>query len=148
MRRTIGKVAGIGTLALLLGGSAFAAPEQLQGRQDRQQQTQQQVYRQQDRQQVNRQTADRSSQRDGRLEAGAVTRPIRHEQQVVSGIVQRIDARAGTLRLREEGTRRVITVATRNLERGRRMRRGDRVTISGDWMRGSIFDAHRIESRH
>jgi len=68
---------------------------------------------------------------------------------VVRGVVDRVDFRRGTVNLRSD--RGYITVDMRSLNRRSRLgiddlRRGDRVTLSGTWIRGGLFDARRIDS--
>lgn len=69
---------------------------------------------------------------------------------VVRGVVDRVDFRRGTVNLRSD--RGYITVDMRSLSRRDSrlgiddLRRGDRVTLSGNWVRGGLFDARRIDS--
>jgi hypothetical protein len=69
---------------------------------------------------------------------------------VVRGVVDRVDFRRSTVNLRSD--RGYITVDMRSLNRRYSrlgiddLRRGDRVTLSGDWVRGGLFDARRIDS--
>jgi len=69
---------------------------------------------------------------------------------VVRGVVDRVDFRRGTVNLRSD--RGYITVNMRSLNRRNSrlgiddLRRGDRVTLSGNWIRGGLFDARRIDS--
>lgn len=69
---------------------------------------------------------------------------------VVRGVVDRVDFRRGTVNLRSD--RGYITVDMRSLERRYSrlgiddLRRGDRVTLSGNWIRGGLFDARRIDT--
>ena len=63
----------------------------------------------------------------------------------VRGVVERVDLRDGTLRVREERTGRLITADVRSNLRG--LRRGDFVALSGQWIRGGVFDVARIERR-
>jgi hypothetical protein len=67
----------------------------------------------------------------------------------ISGVVERVDRR-GTILIRDQRTgRRVTAVMARgNNRRGvdlNDLRRGDRVTLRGDWERGGVFEVHRIE---
>jgi hypothetical protein len=68
----------------------------------------------------------------------------------VAGVVDRIDYRRGTLLLRDDRSGRVIEVDMRSDRYGRLniddLRRGDYVELSGDWVRGNIFAARRVES--
>jgi hypothetical protein len=72
-------------------------------------------------------------------------------ERYVSGIVHRVDFRRGRLVLRELDSRRLVTVEMSRTNRRRSadlrdLRRGDRVTLSGDWTRAGVFRATRIES--
>jgi hypothetical protein len=65
----------------------------------------------------------------------------------VTGIVDRVDARSETVWLRTGG--RLLAVDMRNATRGsrdlRQLRRGDSISLSGEWQRGGTFEAYRIE---
>lgn len=72
----------------------------------------------------------------------------------LSGTVRRIDYRRDVLELREERTGRYVTVSLRNAERRGRhrrgvdvndLRRGDYVELEGEWVRGNVFAAYRID---
>ena len=67
------------------------------------------------------------------------------------GVVERVDHRDGTLRIREERSGRMITadLGSSRYNRGelRNVRRGDFVSLSGQWIRGGVFDVARIERR-
>jgi len=71
---------------------------------------------------------------------------------IVSGYVDRVDYRTGTLWLRDDRGGRAVTVDMRSVDRRysrldtRDLRRGDRVTISGTWLRGGLFGADRIDA--
>ncbi|HKO57537.1 MAG TPA: hypothetical protein VJ276_16815 [Thermoanaerobaculia bacterium] len=78
----------------------------------------------------------------------------RHQQRyddndVLRGVVNRVDFRRSTVWLREDRTGRLIEVDLRGERRGRLdirdLRRGDRVELSGDWLRGGVFAANRID---
>lgn len=74
-----------------------------------------------------------------------------HRRDAVRGVVERIDERRGVMLLRESSTGRTIEVDMRDTRHDRRvdfndLRRGDYVTLSGDWERGGRFEAERIES--
>jgi hypothetical protein len=68
------------------------------------------------------------------------------------GTVERVDFRRDTLVLRDQATGRHITVDMRGADRRDRsidledLRRGDLVALSGDWSRGGVFSAYRVES--
>lgn len=68
-----------------------------------------------------------------------------YDRGFVRGVIERVDYRDRTLRVREEASGRIITVDTRSDLRG--LRRGEFVTLSGQWSRGGVFDAGRIERR-
>jgi hypothetical protein len=83
---------------------------------------------------------DRGSRRDSR----------RDDRDFLSGYVQRIDYRRGVVVLRTHHNSRpiVVEMVRRNRERGldlEDLRRGDRVTFIGDWSRGGVFTAWRID---
>jgi len=70
----------------------------------------------------------------------------------VSGIVERVDFYRGTMLVRDARSGRRISVVMVGGSRNRRgvdlndVRRGDRITLSGDWRRGSVFEAYNIDS--
>jgi hypothetical protein len=69
----------------------------------------------------------------------------------VRGVVERIDDRRGLLTLRDEYSGRFVTVDMVRADRRSRiglddLRRGDYVTLAGDWTRGGIFEAYRVDS--
>jgi len=68
---------------------------------------------------------------------------------ILSGRVERVDFRYGTLLLRDDRSGRLIDVDMRSTEYRRGLslddlRRGDRVTLSGSWG-GGAFHAYRID---
>jgi hypothetical protein len=68
---------------------------------------------------------------------------------ILSGRVERVDLRYGTLLLRDDRSGRVVEVDMRATERRRGLdlgdlRRGDRVTLAGSWD-GGYFHAYRID---
>jgi hypothetical protein len=84
---------------------------------------------------------DRSARRDSR----------RDDRDAVTGYVERIDYRRGVVVLRTRNSSRPVVVEmvrrtgnSRGLDLGD-MRRGDRVTFVGDWSRGGVFTAWRID---
>ena len=96
--------------------------------------------------------------RGGRIDVDAISWPDdrghrygndrRHE---LRGTVERMDERRGVMLLRESGSGRTIEVDMSDTRRSRRvdfsdLRRGDHVTLSGEWERGGLFEADRIES--
>ena len=67
----------------------------------------------------------------------------------VHGVVDRVDYRRDVLVLRDERTGRFVTVDMRNTDRRGRidaddLRRGDIVSLSGQWIRGT-FVAYRVD---
>jgi hypothetical protein len=76
----------------------------------------------------------------------------RHRDNYVSGTVRRIDYRRDIVELREQRTGHVITVDARRADRRSRrgidvadLRRGDYVEFEGNWVRGNVFQARRID---
>jgi hypothetical protein len=69
--------------------------------------------------------------------------------QVVRGVVERVDYRSGTVWLRDDRSGRTVAAELDRTGRdGRRisgLRRGDYVEMSGDWARGGVFQAYRID---
>lgn len=74
----------------------------------------------------------------------------------ITGTVHRVDYRRGILYVRDDYSRRLIRVDADRLDYGRRsrrgrsidlydLRRGDRVTLSGEWRRNGLFEAYRID---
>ena len=70
----------------------------------------------------------------------------------VTGYVDRVDYRTGTLSLRDDRNGRFVTVDTRSIDPrysridGRDLRRGDRVTLTGSWLRNGLFAANGVDS--
>jgi hypothetical protein len=70
----------------------------------------------------------------------------------VSGTVVRVDDRRDVIQLRESRSGRHVTVDARRADRRRRgidvadLRRGDYVELEGQWVRGNVFEASRIDS--
>lgn len=62
----------------------------------------------------------------------------------VRGIVERIDYRNATLVVRDQATGRLITAEMTAGSRGRNIRRGDFVRLTGQWIRGGVFDVTSI----
>jgi hypothetical protein len=69
----------------------------------------------------------------------------RDDHRFVRGVVERIDYRSGTIRLRDDASGRTITADVNNRAL-RNLRRGDRVELTGQWNRGGVFNAERVES--
>lgn len=76
----------------------------------------------------------------------------RYNDDYVSGYVDSIDYRTGRLWLQDERNGRLVTIDTRSIDPrvsgidARDLRRGDRVTVVGQWLRGDVFAAGRIDS--
>ena len=70
----------------------------------------------------------------------------------VTGIVERVDFYRGTMLVRDNRSGRRISVVMVGGNRNRHgvdlndVRRGDRITLSGDWRRGNVFEAFNIDS--
>jgi hypothetical protein len=75
-----------------------------------------------------------------------------YRNEVVRGVVEHIDLRRDLLVLRDESSGRRVTVNMNYAGRRGRgvdlddLRRGDFVTLSGDWRRGDLFQAYRIDT--
>ncbi len=75
-----------------------------------------------------------------------------YDYATVRGVVDRIDFRRDTLVLREQSTGRFVIVDMRDSDRRYRsvdlddLRRGDFLVLSGEWIRGNVFAASRVES--
>ena len=73
------------------------------------------------------------------------------QQGYVSGYVDRIDFRRSTLWLRDNASGRLIEVDMRDAyQRSSRiglddLQRGDYVSLSGEWLRGGLFAAYRVD---
>jgi hypothetical protein len=72
-------------------------------------------------------------------------------QGYVRGVVQNVDYRRNVMTMRDDASGRLIDVDLRETRRTSRLdandlRRGDYVTLSGDWLRGGVFSAYQIES--
>jgi hypothetical protein len=85
-------------------------------------------------------------------DAGAYAGSAYSNEGLVSGTVDSVDYRAGTLYLRDDSSRRVITVDMRRVD-GRNSRLdfgdlhpGDRVSLRGAWVDGNVFAAARIDA--
>jgi hypothetical protein len=62
------------------------------------------------------------------------------------GVVESVDYRRDTFVLRNEATGSFVTVRSRGGDRDlERVRPGDYVEIDGDWSRGGVFEAYRLE---
>ena len=72
-----------------------------------------------------------------------------YDNQLLTGVVERVDARRGLAEIRDRRSGRVVEVDFRSDRRGRLgvedLRRGDYVELSGSWSRGA-FDVYDIEA--
>ncbi|MEA2235814.1 MAG: hypothetical protein QOC81_538 [Thermoanaerobaculia bacterium] len=68
-----------------------------------------------------------------------------YDQGYVRGIVQQVDYRSDTMTLRDASTGRLFEVDMRSAGNAR-LGRGDYVTLSGQWVRGNVFAAYRVDS--
>jgi hypothetical protein len=93
------------------------------------------------------------SDRNGRNDVRRDTRDdIRAtNRDFVRGTVERIDYRRNVIVLREVASRRLVSVDMDRTDRERRgrvelndVRRGDFVTLAGEWRRGGVFQAFQI----
>jgi hypothetical protein len=89
--------------------------------------------------------------RGGSIYADAVSWPDQYgndngyDRGFVRGVVDRVDYRTGTIWLRDDASGRVITADVNG--RGlRNLRRGEYVELSGQWIRGGVFDVARIDN--
>ena len=64
----------------------------------------------------------------------------------VSGVIDRVDYRTGTVWLRDDASGRIIT-ADVNGRSLRNLRRGEYVELTGQWICGGVFDVASINIR-
>src|SRR3954453_1430922 len=87
--------------------------------------------------------------RGGSIYADAVSWPDQYDRGYdrgfVRGVVDRVDYRTGTVWLRDDASGRLIT-ADVNGRSLRNLRRGEYVELSGQWIRGGVFDVARIDN--
>jgi hypothetical protein len=91
--------------------------------------------------------------RGGSIYADAVSWPDQYDRGYgngydrgfVRGVVDRVDYRTGTVWLRDDASGRLIT-ADVNGRSLRNLRRGEYVELSGQWIRGGVFDVARIDT--
>jgi hypothetical protein len=74
-----------------------------------------------------------------------------YESGYVRGVVDRVDERAGVVWIRDEASGRLVEADMRGTNRysridARDLRRGDRVELSGQWIRGNIFAVDQVDS--
>jgi hypothetical protein len=63
----------------------------------------------------------------------------------IRGVVESVDFRRGTLVINDDISRQFVTVTMPRDRRIEDVRPGDYVEFSGDWTRGGIFNAYRLE---
>jgi hypothetical protein len=74
-----------------------------------------------------------------------------HDDRYLTGTVERVDRRGDVVYVAEHRSGRVIAVDTRRVDRANHrydvddLRRGDRITVRGDWRRDGRFEAERVE---
>lgn len=92
--------------------------------------------------------------RGGSIYADAVSWPDEYDrgyrngyhQGFVRGVVDRVDYRTGTVWLRDAASGRIITADVDGRSAIRSLRRGEYVELSGQWIRGGVFDVARIDN--
>jgi hypothetical protein len=73
------------------------------------------------------------------------------DDRFLTGIVQSVDRRGEVLWVEVQRTGRVVAVDVRRVDRNSRrfdvddLRRGDRITVRGDWQKNGRFEAERVE---
>ena len=127
--RFAGKLVGAGALTALLATAAVAAPAPRNGGQwdsGRNAQEGQQL----------------DTRRQGNYGYG------NQQQGTLRGVIERINPRYATMTIRDEATGRFVNIDMQQMGgRGvRGLRRGEFVTVSGQWERGNAFAAYRISS--
>jgi hypothetical protein len=87
--------------------------------------------------------------RGGSIYADAVSWPGQYgngyDQGFIRGVVDRVDYRTGTVWLRDAASGRLIA-ADVNGRSLRNLRRGEYVELTGQWIRGGVFDVARIDN--
>jgi hypothetical protein len=92
--------------------------------------------------------------RGGSIYADAVTWPGQYDsgygngynQGFVRGVVDRVDYRTGTVWLRDAASGRIITADVDGRSAIRSLHRGEYVELTGQWIRGGVFDVASIGS--
>jgi hypothetical protein len=69
-----------------------------------------------------------------------------YDQGFVRGVVDRVDYRTGTVWLRDDASGRIITADVNGRSLGS-LRRGEYVELTGQWIRGGVFDVAGINIR-
>ena len=70
----------------------------------------------------------------------------RYDNGYVRGVVDRVDYRTGTIWLRDDASGRIITADVDGRSAIRSLRRGEYVELTGQWIRGGVFDVARIDN--
>jgi hypothetical protein len=91
--------------------------------------------------------------RGGSIYADAVSWPDNYgrggygyDRGYVRGVVDRVDYRTGTVWLRDDASGRIITADVDGRSAIRSLRRGEHVELTGQWIRGGVFDVARIDN--
>ena len=92
--------------------------------------------------------------RGGSIYADAVSWPDQYDRGYgngydrgfVRGVVDRVDYRTGTVWLRDAASGRIITADVNGRSAIRSLRRGEYVELTGQWIRGGVFDVARIDN--
>ena len=76
----------------------------------------------------------------------------RDDDRLLTGIVQNVDRRGNVIWVELYRSNRVVAVDVRRVDRNSRrlfdidsVRRGDRITVRGDWQRNGRFEAERVD---
>ncbi len=146
------KLAGLGSLALLLSTSAFAdwRPQDQTFRGDEGQPA---VESHHDGDRDGYYRDDDRYDRDGdNWRRGGYDRDDAYRQEFVRGIVERVEYRRGIAWMRDERSGRTIRLDLRGDRRGRYdaddIHRGDFVELTGNWARGGVFFVNQIQDIH
>lgn len=73
------------------------------------------------------------------------------DDRLLTGIVQNVDRRGNVIWVEVNRSNRVVAVDIRRVDRNSRrfdvddVRRGDRITVRGDWQRNGRFEAERVD---
>jgi hypothetical protein len=93
--------------------------------------------------------------RGGSIYVDAVSWPDRYDRGgygndydrgFIRGVVDRVDYRTGTIWLRDDASGRIITADVDGRSAIRSLRRGEYVELTGQWIRGGVFDVARIDN--
>src|SRR4051812_37576661 len=89
--------------------------------------------------------------RGGSIYADAVSWPDQYygngyDRGFVRGVVDRVDYRTGTVWLRDDASGRIITADVDGRSAISSLRRGEHVELTGQWIRGGVFDVARIDN--